>query len=875
MEHMHDEQFCLNCVVNEIKLLLPHQGPIKDFIHQNTLQAFIDQPFDEAVESAAKIFGARTYMPLHYYRTKFKEGSISNIFLKKSIYKHFAEINDNDYAIINHALFNWIEIIDRKTLFKLIKIKNLPIEDANIIIANQSPKRTTIHEFLNIKLGCPIEHEVNTILFRLLGAYLDQGVTLWPLMENQSNFKQAVLYLLEKSAIPLASFVKQQEIINSLSQPSEQLIISILSRLFKQSNLYKDYLQESLLDHPGWSGMINVLEKHPDSLAKPRYITVLDMLAVKLSLVWQFINHNNNIYLPISNEDLLHENIENKIEDTNILSGCLWMLSLPSNLVLKQPLQSHINTLLLQRIWQYALEQEYYHEIANKFYSHPININNTIIKKFQAIFCIDDRECSFRRYLESESEELETFSYPGFFGIDCYFKPHKKDMLEKLCPAPVTPKHVVMEKVVDQEAKYNQELLQFASFISRHGANSILFGFISAYTLGHLSLFQLLLSFFQPLKLMKSKQLSEVEEEKTILVFERDGGNPEHQGLFLGYTPTEMADRVFNVLNSIGLNNNFSPIVFLIAHGSSSVNNPHFAAYDCGACSGRPGGINARIFAAMANMPAVRKLVRDKGLTIPDDTWFVGGIHDTCTDHVKFFDLDKLPKAAFSLVCQFSQHVKKASELNALERCKKFALVPHKISSKQALTEVEHRAKALFEPRPELGHATNAVCIVGRRKRSFKQNFDRRAFLQSYDPTIDRDGSILAAIMSAVVPVCGGINLEYFFSRVDPAVYGCGTKLSHNVCSLIGVGNGLDDDLRTGLPVQMTEIHDPIRLLIVIEQAPDIILQVINANQSLRPWVINEWLKIASLCPNSNQMSLYEVKQNSFINMQVKGERQC
>ena len=68
-------------------------------------------------------------------------------------------------------------------------------------------------------------------------------------------------------------------------------------------------------------------------------------------------------------------------------------------------------------------------------------------------------------------------------------------------------------------------------------------------------------------------------------------------------------------------------------------------------------------------------------------------------------------------------------------------------------------------------------------------------------------------MLAAVIPVCAGINLEYFFSRIDPRRYGAGTKLPHNVNGLLGVCNGIEGDLLTGLPTQMTEIHDPVRLL--------------------------------------------------------------
>ncbi len=400
-----------------------------------------------------------------------------------------------------------------------------------------------------------------------------------------------------------------------------------------------------------------------------------------------------------------------------------------------------------------------------------------------------------------------------------------------------------------------------ASFLTRHGANSTLLGFLSAYTLGHLSLFRLMGSFFHPFALKKSKSLAKNNPPPN---FERNSDNVGADGLFHGYSIQEMADRVYSTLNNMGLSQNFSPLIFIFGHGSSSLNNPHFAAYDCGACSGRPGSINARIFASMANRSAVRELLAKKNLLIPADTVFIGGFHDTCNDNVEYFDTDGLDNSHHELFEQFRNFILETIKKNAQERCRKFALVEKNISPQKATAEVLHRSRALFEPRPELGHASNAMVVVGRRLRSYGINFDRRAFLNSYDPHQDGNGKILNAILSAVVPVCGGINLEYYFSRVDPAVYGCGTKLSHNVCSLIGVGNGLDDDLRTGLPIQMTEIHDPVRLFLVIEQEQKIIETTFNTNLSIKPWLDNHWLRVAALNPNNNILKLYQPTSRSW-----------
>ena len=60
-------------------------------------------------------------------------------------------------------------------------------------------------------------------------------------------------------------------------------------------------------------------------------------------------------------------------------------------------------------------------------------------------------------------------------------------------------------------------------------------------------------------------------------------------------------------------------------------------------------------------------------------------------------------------------------------------------------------------------------------------------FLDSYDPTQDdAESNILARILGAVVPVCEGINLTYFFSYIDSSGWGCGTKLPHNVTVAVG-----------------------------------------------------------------------------------------
>ena len=134
---------------------------------------------------------------------------------------------------------------------------------------------------------------------------------------------------------------------------------------------------------------------------------------------------------------------------------------------------------------------------------------------------------------------------------------------------------------------------------------------------------------------------------------------------------------------------------------------------------------------------------------------------------------------------------------------------------------------------------------------------DRRACLHSYEPQSDSEGSILLNILNAVIPVCGGINLCYLLSKIDNSIYGAGTKLPHNVIGLLGVANGVEGDLRTGLPSQMVEIHEPARMMFVIEQSTTIIDKSIARLAHLKRTLDNQWVKLSSYDPSTREIKLY------------------
>jgi hypothetical protein len=425
--------------------------------------------------------------------------------------------------------------------------------------------------------------------------------------------------------------------------------------------------------------------------------------------------------------------------------------------------------------------------------------------------------------------------------VEFYFQPEYGKFHTKSCPAPVNPTFLI------KETAKHKKLASDVHFNQR--SHSLVRGWLSAQTLGFWSALKLVGNVLRPSSSALEVSSFQHMDPKGSLSIVYQG--EEENGLQVGFKIEEMVDRIEGLLRSIGLVEGFSPLVYLIGHGASSINNTHYAGYDCGACCGRPGSVNARVAAFMANHPEVRIQLQARGIEIPATTQFLGGLHDTTKDELLFFDEDILHASNQHLHRENQEKFVRVLDINSLERSRRFDTLAKNKTIGGLHDAVKKRAFSLFEPRPEYNHATNALCIVSRKSTLKGLFFDRRAFLNSYDYRKDPSGNALTKILSAAIPVCGGINLEYYFSRMDPDKLGAGTKLPHNVMGLIGVANGADGDLRTGLPYQMVEIHDPIRLLMVVEQVPELVNQVITSSPVLLEWVNNNWVHLVVLDPNS------------------------
>jgi uncharacterized protein YbcC (UPF0753/DUF2309 family) len=903
--------------------ILPAQNPLERFVHHNTLHAFEELPFEQGLEAAAAVYGTEPAIPETVLRDALQNGRISPKAIRSEIQARFpthllnAELSPGitQEIALQRLLQRPPPLLSGQSLAWLLEEgglletwpADLSAEPLSKLKAQGEPKRvlprlyerilawTAAHPGRPVRAarvrprdrleaaGAPDpDDKVLPMLVRWCGAWLDTGHAEWGMADRgQVGFLHGLIaHILANPIEPRPYFRGLPAAARAAATTSaDDLIITHLEALGLAGAAAEDHLLDRLLSLRGWAGMFARLEERPDLVPTPiGRVALRDLLAMRLlldqlALNWALDEANvppgplaqriESLPFPAANPGeadpawlMFHHALGVGIGPEEADDATLTRLF---------HLVSELPNARRRALLGAAYERTYRDQILDGLAVHWRRAGPRPRAQIQVVACIDDREESFRRHLEEQDPEIETFGAAGFFGIPMYYRSKVVGTGQgfPLCPAPVTPRHLVEEVPESTGTATRRRGIEAALHRLSQTGGSLAQGSLISLG-GWLTLFPLATQLLAP-RLHAKVQRSESRIPTELRLLRPapgpDGREPTSpEGLLIGFSLDEMAEMVGKMLEDIGLTSGFSPIVLFLGHGSHSANNPHRAAYECGACGGGQGGPNARAFANMANRAEVRERIRNshRNIHIPDGTVFLGGLHDTADDTVVLYDLHHLPTDHAPHLARLQQRIDEARRRNAHERCRRFVSADLDLSPDEALAHVEGRAEDLAQPRPELGHATNAVCVVGRRQITRGLFLDRRSFLQSYDPTIDPDGRILERILAAVGPVGAGINLEYYFSFIDPSRYGCGTKLPHNVMGHIAVMDGAGSDLRTGLPWQMVEIHEPMRLLLIVETTPERLGAVVARLPAVARLATNGWVQVACVDPDTGEVHVLD-----------------
>jgi hypothetical protein len=802
--------------VNRAERRIAPLWPLRYFVAVNPYLGLLEQPFESAAQVLGRRAGARMTAPRAFYAQAIRDGRITD--------------TDIEAALAEGSPFPGAPVGTEA-------LKAFATHDAADATFTTMPTVADIaHEVTGINWAEFVTESIST----WAGSYFDLGQSYW-----KSPWADLPAYAAWRAEAAHDRTPKTRgvdafhETLRELPDSSMDTIITALNMLAVPMDGLDAYLHRLLLTVHGWASYARY-HLWEAELYGGEDSTLTDLLAIRL--VWEVALLKT------------FERTKQKVVET-------WQTR-KSELCydnLDEPTQAALaSEILLQRAFEKAYQRQLFGRMGTQQKTQIIER-----KQVQAIFCIDVRSEVYRRALETVASDTETMGFAGFFGFPIEYVHLGDTRGGAQCPVLLTPQFTINEWVNGKsesdiaeisKKRAIQQRIAKAWRMFKFGPVSC-FGFVGPVGLAYVrNLLRDTLGSGRPVPNPAKFGL----DQRT---FEQLGPSidaHEIENRTTGMTPAQRLDAAEGGLKAMSLTDNFARIVMLAGHGSTTVNNPHATGLDCGACGGHTGEANARVAALILNDPAVRAGLKERGITIPDDTVFVAALHDTTTDEVTIYDKASIPASHANDLKQLEAKLAAAGNLARAERSTLLRIA----EGADINDAVKRRSRDWSQVRPEWGLAGCAAFIVAPRERTAGIDLDGRSFLHSYDWQQDTGFGVLELIMTAPMIVASWINLQYYGSTVDNTFFGSGNKVLHNVVGTLGVLEGNTGDLRVGLPWQSVHdgenyIHEPLRLHVMIEAPIEAMTDIIARHEQVRQLLDNGWLYLFALDENGKVTHKY------------------
>ena len=783
--------------------------PLKHFIAVNPFFGMSDHSFQDASDTLARITGSNLYMPRDYYREQLETGRITRDDMQQAI----ARCGSN----LDMAIVEWT-------------------------LAAEAPKprlgMAPVSEVLERVEGGLWSSFVTERISLHCAAYFDLGQAIAPMpWRNQSlyaSWRKAAA--IDRSAAMMGLHQFRSEISRLPSDPRTAIAWAVTQLDIPEAGMER-YLHASLLSIGGWAAWARYLRWQAE-LTGGRDDSIVDLLAIRL--MWDML-----LFKEKKSEGLVAR----------------WREMLAASM--RPPSARRQMAAEIDRIMLNAMEIGFQCNVIaglSKTARNGEPAKPATRPAAQAVFCIDVRSEVFRRSLETVTRSVQTFGFAGFFGIFIEHVPLGASTGHTHVPIIFNPAYRIYDKVKDGDQQTTNEL---AKRRRRIGLSKAWKGFKLSAT-SCFSFVEAAGLIYAPKLLTDSYGWSRPVPDPFTQgldkqVIDRIGPTlaevPKAQSCAhhadSGIPASDWVGHAERILRAMSMTDNFGRLVLLVGHGSTTVNNPHATGLDCGACAGQTGEVSARVVVALLNQPAVRRDLHQRGIVIPEDTWFLAGLHDTTTDEVRLFDTDDVPKQLIQDLAKLRQWLEQAGDLTRMQRAALLGIAGQ--TNRAVEANVRQRSLDWSQVRPEWALANNAAFIAAPRVRTASMDLGGRAFLHDYQWQADNNFQVLELIMTAPMVVASWINMQYYGSVVDNQRFGSGNKVLHNVTGgAIGVLEGNGGDLRVGLPMQSLHdgkrwVHEPLRLSVFIEAPQEAIDGTIARHDLVRQLVENGWLHLFNI----------------------------
>jgi uncharacterized protein YbcC (UPF0753/DUF2309 family) len=782
--------------------------PLDHFVAVNPLFGFADQPFPATCATLRRVAGVELVMPRAFYRAALETGDIEDADLETALARVPAEwqLRERTVAALRSAALRGG---DRS--------------------AKPAAAVATVAEVLD-RLAAGDRHSSRTAFMideisKWCAAYFDEGQAAWMLpWKAESPFRAWRATMRHDRNPEVMGIAGFRELLVGLPEGPVDAIVTVVERLGIPRRAVADYLYRALLDIQGWAAHARYL-RWQSELAGRADETLVELLAIRV--VWGYT-------LFAARKDAVFQEA--------------WRLAMreaasaPDDARLGDDPELALD-LVLHSAYEFAHQRRLLARLAVVPNRRPTEPGSR--PRVQAAFCIDVRSEVYRRALERAFPGAVTLGFAGFFGFPIEYVPLGQEHGAAHCPALLEPSVVVRETVIGASSTERRRVLDLRLLRRRvaRAWKAFKVGAVSSFayveTLGVLYAWKLVSDSLHTTRPVAAPGIAGLDPAvASRLGPEISPGTA--AGRPTGFDTEQGIAMAEAVLRGMSLTRGFAPLVLLVGHGSTTVNNPYASSLHCGACGGHTGEANARVAAAILNDPAVRAGLGARGIEVPDDTWFQAALHDTTTDVVTLFETGELSASHRSEFDALRAALVAASSAARDERARHFS---------RGAGSASRRSRDWSEVRPEWGLAGNVAFVAAPRARTRGLDLEGRVFLHEYEWREDHDGLILERILTAPMIVASWISLQYYASTVNHRVFGSGSKLLHNVVGNLGVLQGSGGDLKVGLPWESVHdgrrfVHEPRRLSVLIDAPQSSLEAAISRHTIVRQLLEGSWIHL-------------------------------
>jgi uncharacterized protein YbcC (UPF0753/DUF2309 family) len=795
----------------EVSEVIAPVWPLRDYVAVNPYAGIADKTFVDAGEFMRLFSDCETLMPLAYYAGEYRDGRLGPSDIERALEELAA--SGVELALTAAQIVQNLGVLASQG----------QSTDLNSETVKHPRSIRTIAEHATKSRGINWTEAIVEEVSKHCAAHFDQGQATWPSAHANLPLYQAwrlaAAHDLNIEILGLSGFRKY---VDGLPYTPEAAIAQTLQQLRVPQRLWSQFLLCQAFSVRGWSAWMKYQSNWRDAASADKN-DLVGLLAIRLAY-----------------DAALAQAQAVRIDWQSLLEDETYLIDGGSGAPQGDTSLRHV----LLRASEIAYRDNLLKSLAMTAITPPTQASQR--KLAQMVFCIDVRSERIRRQLESQSSDIETFGFAGFFGMAFEFAKLGQTTGTAQLPVLLKPQFKIREGL-HPESESPQETVTItkrrqirswrAFWKSFKGSAVSCFSFVE--TVG--------LFFAIPLlrRAIGYHPQPTTPQHDGVPTSSLPELGPTLRGLCQqGLTPSLQTDLAERMLRNLGLTQDFAQLVVFCGHASQTENNPLAASLDCGACGGHSGEPNARFAALLLNQPHIRQALAERGIAIPADTHFLGGLHNTTTDRIDFYDVADVPAELQAAVQELQASCAIAGNRTQLER------LP--IVASNSLAGLLKRSQDWSEVRPEWGLAGNAAFIVAPRAMTRDAHLDARSFLHNYDYTQDTHGQVLETIMTAPMIVANWINLQYYASTVDNRNFGSGNKTIHNVVGGFGILSGNGGDLTTGLPWQSLHTghhyqHLPMRLQVVIAAPREMIERVIAKHKLVSNLLNGNWLHIIAI----------------------------